>query len=114
MRYCMMPAPRRRATMPTARRMATPRNSAKIAISPPVVVAPLSKAGSTTLSVDQPSTHASATVSAPKSRLPSVESVKTQGSWRMATPSTWNPPTRWKRSWCGSRAQPSRGHSLGH
>ena len=77
--------------MPTARRIATPRNSAKIATRPLVVVVPVSKAGSTTLSVDQPSTQASATVRAPNSTLPSVERVKTQGSRRMATPSTRKP-----------------------
>ena len=52
---------------------------------------PSSKAGSTTWSVDQPSTQASATVSAPKSRLPSVESAKIHGSRRIATASTPNP-----------------------
>ncbi len=52
---------------------------------------PVSKAGSTTWSVDQPSTQASATVSAPKSTLPSVERVKIHGSRRIATPRTANP-----------------------
>ena len=61
---------------------------------PPVVVVPVSKAGSSTWSVDQPSTQASATVSAPNRTLPSVESVKTHGSRRMATPSTRKPPIR--------------------
>ena len=40
-------------------------------------MSPSSKAGSTTWSVDQPSTHASATVRAPNNTLPSVERVKT-------------------------------------
>ncbi len=80
--------------MPTARRIATPMNSAKMVTRPLVVVVPDSKAGSTTLSVDQPSTQASATVRAPNRTLPSVERVKTQGSRRMATPSTRNPSIR--------------------
>ncbi len=54
-------------------------------------MSPSSKAGSTTWSVDQPSTQASATVSAPNSTLPSVERVKIHGSRRMATPRTANP-----------------------
>ncbi len=52
---------------------------------------PSSKAGSTTWSVDQPSTQASATVSAPNSTLPRVERVKIHGSRRIATPRTRNP-----------------------
>src|SRR3954452_2774035 len=91
MRYCITPAPRRRATMPTARRIATPTNSARMVSSPPTSTTPSSKAGSTTWSVDQPRTHASATVSAPNRRLPSVESVKIHGSRRVATPSTAKP-----------------------
>ena len=58
------------------------------------MVTPVSKAGSTTWSVDQPSTQASATVRAPKTTLPSVERVNTQGSRRMATPSTRNPASK--------------------
>ena len=50
-----------------------------------------SNAGSSTWSVAQPSTHASATVSAPKSRLPAVESEKISGWRRIATPSTRKP-----------------------
>ena len=46
-------------------------------------ISPFSNAGSTACWVDQPSTHASATVSAPKRTLPSVDRVKTQGSRRM-------------------------------
>ena len=71
--------------MPTARRIATPRNSASTAQSRPLSISPVSNAGSTTWSVDQPSTQASATVSAPKSTLPSVESAKIHGSRRIAT-----------------------------
>ena len=85
MRYCMIPAPSRRATIPTARRSATPRNSASTATSRLLSISPSLKAGSSTWSVDQPSTQASATVRAPKSRLPTVESVKIQGSRLMAT-----------------------------
>ena len=105
-----MPAPSRRATMPTARRIATPRNSARMATSPPVVVVPVSKAGSSTWSVAQPSTQASATVSAPKSTLPSVESVKTQGSRRMATPRTRNPASRVESVWASARLTGSEPH----
>ena len=57
----------------TPRTIATPMNSASAVTSPPVVATPVSKAGSTTLSADQPSTQASATVSAPKRTAPSVE-----------------------------------------
>src|SRR3954447_11286707 len=103
MRYCITPAPRRRATMPTARRIATPTNSARMASSPPTSTTPSSKAGSTTWSVDQPSTHASATVSAPNRRLPSVESVKIHGSRRMATPSTAKPSRNVPRGSGGAR-----------
>ena len=71
MRYCMMPAPRRRATMPTARRIATPRKSAEDRPEQAGADLAVSNAGSTTWSVAQPSTQASATVSAPKSTLPS-------------------------------------------
>ena len=78
MRYCMMPAPSRRATMPTARRIATPRNSAEDRPEQARVDLAVANAGSTTWSVDQPSTQASATVSAPKSRLPTVERAKIQ------------------------------------
>src|SRR5689334_16354732 len=98
MRYCMTPAPSRRATMPTARRMATPRKSATIVTRPPGRTSPSWNAGSTTWSVDQPSTQASATVSAPNSTLPRVERVKIHGSRRMATPRTRKP----------SRSVPSR------
>ena len=91
--------------MPTARRIATPTKRARIATRPPVVVAPVSKAGSTTWSVAQPSTQASATVRAPKSTLPSVETVKTHGSRRIATPSTRNPPMRVDA--LGRRADPA-------
>ena len=91
MRYCMMPAPSRRATMPTARRMATPRKRPSTAHSSPSPISPFSNAGRTTWSVDQPSTQASATVRAPKSRLPSVETVKIHGSRLIATRRTANP-----------------------
>ena len=91
MRYCMMPAPSRRATMPTARSRATPRKSASTATSSSVAISPFSNAGITTCWVDQPSTHASATVRAPKSRLPIVDSVNTQGSRLIATQMTRNP-----------------------
>src|SRR3954447_17725440 len=94
MRYCITPAPSRRATIPTARSSATPTNRARIATSPPAGTTPSSKAGSTTCSVAQPSTHASATVRAPKSRLPSVDSVKIHGSRRIATPMTAKPSRR--------------------
>ncbi len=77
--------------MPTARRIATATNSARIVSSPPGRMSPSSKAGSTTWSVDQPSTQASATVSAPNSTLPSVERVKIHGSRRIATPRTREP-----------------------
>ena len=99
MRYCMMPAPSRRATMPTARRIATPTNSASTAQSIAGADLAVSKAGSTTLSVDQPSTQASATVSAPKSRLPRVERAKIQGSRWIATPSTANPSRVVRSAW---------------
>src|SRR4051794_10618205 len=98
MRYCMTPAPSRRATMPTARSSATPTKSPRMASSPPGRTSPSWKAGSTTWSVDQPSTQASATVSAPKSRLPRVERVKINGSRRMATPRTAKPSRRVPRS----------------
>ena len=88
MRYCMTPAPSRRATMPTARSSATPRNSASTATSSPLPISPFSNAGSSTCWVDQPSTQASATVRAPNSTLPIVESVKTQGSRLIATQMT--------------------------
>src|SRR3954470_3355637 len=91
MRYCITPAPSRRATIPTARSRATPTNSARIATRPPAGTSPLSKAGSTTCSVAQPSTQASATVRAPNSRLPSVDNVKIHGSRRIATPMTAKP-----------------------
>ena len=52
---------------------------------------PVSKAGRTTLSADQPSTQASATVSAPKTSDPSVEIANIRGSRRIATPSTPKP-----------------------
>ena len=77
--------------MPTARRIATPTKSASTAIRAPRVVVPVSKAGRSTLSVAQPSTQASATVSAPKSRLPAVESEKISGWRRIATPNTRKP-----------------------
>ncbi len=77
--------------MPTARRIATPRNSAITATAIPADVSPVRNAGRTAWSVAQPRTHASATVSAPNSRLPRVESVKIHGSCRIATPSTRNP-----------------------
>ncbi len=77
--------------MPTARRMETPTKSPSTAQSSPADVSPVLKAGSTACSADQPSTQASATVSAPKRTLPSVERVKTHGSRRMATASTANP-----------------------
>ncbi len=91
MRYCMMPAPSRRATMPTARSSATPRNSASTASSMSAPISPSRNAGSRTWSVDQPSTQASATVRAPKSTLPIVERVKIQGSRLIATHSTPKP-----------------------
>ena len=91
MRYCMMPAPSRRATMPTARSSATPRNSASTATSRLLSISPFLNAGSTTCWVDQPSTHASATVRAPKSRLPIVDSVNTHGSRLIATQMTAEP-----------------------
>ena len=65
--------------MPTARRIATPMNSAEDRPEQAGVDLAVAKAGSTTWSVDQPSTQASATVSAPKSRLPMVERVKIHG-----------------------------------
>ena len=74
--------------------LATLAGVAIVVIRRPAVVAPSSKAGSSTLSVDQPSTHASATVSAPKSTLPSVERAKIHGSRLMATPRTRNPSIR--------------------
>ena len=77
--------------MPTARRTATPRNSASTATRPPQPYSPVLNAGSTTWSVDQPSTQASATVSAPNSSDPSVDRVNTHGSRRIATPSTPKP-----------------------
>src|SRR4051794_3718951 len=98
MRYCITPAPSRRATMPTARRSATPTNSPTMVTSPPGRGSPSLKAGRTTWSVDQPRTHASATVSAPNSRLPRVDSVKMPRSRRMATASTANPSRRVPRS----------------
>ena len=91
MRYCMIPAPSRRATMPTARRIATPTNRARTAHSIVESTSPVSKAGSTTCSVDQPSTQASATVRAANSRLPRVETAKTHGSRLTATQMTANP-----------------------
>ncbi len=91
MRYCMIPAPSRRATMPTARRIATPTNRARTAQSMDESTSPVSKAGSTTWSVDQPSTQASATVRAPNSRLPRVERAKIHGSRLIATQMTANP-----------------------
>ena len=45
MRYCMTPAPSRRATMPTARSSATPRNSASTATSSPLPISPSLNAG---------------------------------------------------------------------
>src|SRR3954449_10746910 len=94
MRYCITPAPSRHATIPTARSRATPTNSARTATRPPAGTSPLSKAGSTTWSVAQPRTQASATVSAPNSRLPSVDNVKIHGSRRIATPRTAKPSRR--------------------
>ena len=77
--------------MPTARSTATAMNSPSTAQSRPVPISPSRKAGITTWSVAQPSTHASATVITPNSRLPIVDRVKINGSRRMATPSTANP-----------------------
>src|SRR5215213_9838970 len=91
MRYCMTPAPSRRATMPTARRIATPRKRAMTATSRPLPISASRKAGSTTWSVAQPRTQASATVSAPNSTLPSVDRAKMPRSRRIATQSTANP-----------------------
>jgi hypothetical protein len=71
----MMPAPSRRATMPTARRIATPTKRPSTAHSRLGEISPSRNAGSTACSVDQPSTHASATVSAPKSTLPRVDAL---------------------------------------
>ena len=89
----MTPAPSRRATMPTARSRATPTNSPRTAQRIAEEISPFSNSGSTACWVDQPSTHASATVSAPRT-LPSVDRVKTQGSRRMPTASTANPSRR--------------------
>ena len=90
-RNCMIPAPSRRATMPTARSSATPMKSAKTATSRSVPISPFSKAGSTTWSVAQPSTQASATVSVPKITLPRVETAKIHGSRLIPTQSTASP-----------------------
>src|SRR5687767_4945155 len=94
MRYCMMPAPQRRATMLTPRTIATPTNRAAAVTSAPVVATPVSNAGSTTLSADQPSTQASATVRAPNRIAPTVETLNTHGSLRTATLRTVNPSRR--------------------
>ncbi len=51
--------------MPSARASATPMNRAPTAHRSPASSVPVSKAGVITSSVAQPSTHASATVSAP-------------------------------------------------
>ena len=118
-RYCITPAPQRRATMLTPRTIATPMKSATAVTSAPSGATPSSKAGSTTLSVAQPSTQASATVSAPKSSAPTVEMVNTHGSRRMATPSTSKPRRRVARSWAacagleGATGLPAGGRSEG-
>jgi hypothetical protein len=62
---------------------------------------PVSNAGSRTCSVDQPSTHASATVSRPNSRLPIVERVNTHGSRLIATQMTRKPSTVVAARWAG-------------
>ena len=62
--------------MPTARSSATPRKSASTVHSRAALISPSRNAGMTTWSVDQPRTQASATVSAPKRTLPSVDSAK--------------------------------------
>ena len=90
-RYCITPAPSRRATMPTARRIETPTKKATTATSTPGPMVPSRNAGTIAWSVAHPSTQASATVSAPKSTLPSVDRVKIHFSRRIATPSTRNP-----------------------
>ena len=77
--------------MPTARRMRDADEQGEHRQQHRRPTSPVAKAGSTTWSVDQPSTQASATVSAPNSTLPSVESVKIHGSRRIATPSTAKP-----------------------
>ena len=66
-------------------------NSAKTHTSSPVLISPVSKAGIRTFCVDQPSTHASATVSTPKSTAPSVATVKMRGSRLMPTQRTRKP-----------------------
>src|SRR6476661_268365 len=87
----MMPPPRRRATMPTARRIATDMNSTKTHTSMSVPISPLSNAGIRTCCVDQPSTQASATVSTPNSTAPRVATVNTRGSRLTPTHRTRNP-----------------------
>ena len=77
--------------MPTARRIATPRKRPTTAQSMPAPISPSRKAGITTWSVAQPSTHASATVRTANRTLPRVESVKMAGSRRMPTARTRNP-----------------------
>ena len=57
----------------------------------PAATRPCSNAGSTTWSVAQPSTQASATVIAPKSALASTATVNLIGSERIATQRTWSP-----------------------
>src|SRR3546814_19397856 len=82
----MSPAPSLRATIPTARRMATPTKSPRTAHRIEASISPVSKAGMIACSVDHPSTQASATVSAPNRMLPRVEAANTHGSLRIATP----------------------------
>ncbi len=64
-RYCMIPAPSRRATMPAALSSETPTMASPAAASAAVVVSPVRNAGSTTSSTIRPSTHAEATVITP-------------------------------------------------
>src|SRR3546814_4206705 len=87
----MSPAPSLRATIPTARRMATPTKSPRTAHRIEASISPVSKAGMIACSVDHPSTQASATVSAPNRMLPRVEAANTHGSLRIATPRTRKP-----------------------
>ena len=63
-------------------------------------------AGSTTWSVAQPSTQASATVSAPKRRLPRWRGRRCRGSRLIATPSTAKPLARRRPAWLAP-ARPS-------
>ena len=90
--------------MPTARRIATPRKSPRTAQSRPAPISPVSKAGITTWSVDQPSTQASATVSTANSTLPEGREREDPG----LTPDRATPALRTLHEWSSPAALPDR------